>query len=109
METYHKIDSVFKRDPDNRHKTFLIGEYSRPEFELLADIDWTWTEKIDGTNIRIDVNETQTRFGGRSDNAQIPAFLVDHLRDKFPDNTIDKLDGAIVRYSERPINDEMKL
>ncbi len=37
MKKYHKIQSVFKRDAKNNHKTFLLGEYSRPEFEYLKD------------------------------------------------------------------------
>ena len=51
MELYHKIQSVFKRDPATNHKRFLMGEYSLPEFEYLANNEWVATEKIDGTNV----------------------------------------------------------
>ena len=64
MSKYHKIDSVFLRDPEN--KRFLIeGSFARPEFEYLKDLQWTWTEKIDGKNIRIYWNgEDSIRFEG---------------------------------------------
>lgn len=31
MDTYHKIQTVFKRNPANKHKTLLEGEYSLPD------------------------------------------------------------------------------
>lgn len=80
MREYHKIDSVFKRDPDNHYKTFLVGEWSRPEFGYLQDLPWVGTEKVDGTNIRLSRRDDGTvRIGGRTDNAQIPASLLDRL------------------------------
>lgn len=53
MNTYHKIQTVFKRNPDTNYKTLVIGDYTRPEFEYLKDNIWEFTEKVDGTNIRI--------------------------------------------------------
>jgi len=85
METYHKIQTVFKRDPATKYKTLLMGEWALPEFEYLCCNPWVFTEKIDGTNIRVDWDCTeQVRFGGRTDNAQIPVFLLDKLQDLFP-------------------------
>jgi len=82
---YHKIQTVFNRNPDTKYKTLLMNEWSRPEFEYLANNQWTWQEKIDGTNIRVQVNELgQIKFGGRTDNSQIPATLVNKLHDLFP-------------------------
>lgn len=81
MKEYHKIDSVYKRDERGK---FLLGEFSRPEFEYLKDNPWLWTEKIDGTNIRVFYNGAhQVHFGGRTENAQIPAKLVQHLEETF--------------------------
>lgn len=78
---YHKIDSVFFRDEKN--KRFLVeGQFSRPEFEYLKDVEWSWFEKIDGTNIRVYWDEKVT-FQGRDHNSQIPADLVNWLNDKF--------------------------
>jgi ATP-dependent RNA circularization protein (DNA/RNA ligase family) len=84
MEKYPKIQTVYKRDPDNNYKTLLMGTWALPEFEYLADNDWTWTEKIDGTNIRVDWNGEQVLFAGRTDKAQTPAFLLTRLKEIFP-------------------------
>ena len=83
MSEYHKIQTVYKRDPATKHKTLLIGEYSMPEFEYLATNKWIFTEKVDGTNIRIMWNGEGIVFGGRTDNAQIPAHLVTVLNAQF--------------------------
>jgi hypothetical protein len=83
MKEYHKIDSVFKRDMSNPRHPFIIGDWSEPEFEYLKDNQWEWTEKIDGTNIRVIFDGKEITFGGKSDNAQIPAILVNKLQDIF--------------------------
>lgn len=66
----------------------MEGVWALPEFDLLQDIDWVWTEKIDGTNIRIMWDGKQVRFGGKTDDAQIPTFLLKVLQDTF---TVDKM------------------
>lgn len=85
MKEYHKIDSVYKRDIKGK---FLLGQWSQPEFEYLADLSWQWTEKIDGTNIRImwqgdplDRRIRTVTFGGKTDNALIPTNLVNWLKE----------------------------
>ena len=83
MKQYHKIQTVYFRDPENNHKTLLEGTWAKPEFELLKDIDWVCTEKIDGTNIRIMWDGENVRFGGKTDNAQIPTILIEVLQDTF--------------------------
>ena len=80
---YHKIQTVFKRDPANRNKTLLEGEYSLPEFGYLANNKWVFTEKVDGTNIRVYLRDGKITFGGRTDRTQIPAPLVERLSDRF--------------------------
>jgi len=81
MKEYHKIQSIFKRD-EKTHK-FIEGKYSLPEFEYLKDNKWVMTEKIDGTNIRVMWDGEQLRYGGRTDNAQMPTFLLTKLQDLF--------------------------
>lgn len=44
---------------------------------------WYFTEKIDGTNIRIHWDGHKIEFGGRTDRAQIPAHLSNVLNDMF--------------------------
>lgn len=83
MKEYHKIDTVFKRDPATKHKSLMVGQYSNPAFEYLKDNIWTFTEKVDGTNIRVMFAGGQVSFGGKTDTASIPALLVDRLRTRF--------------------------
>ena len=83
MNEYHKIETVWKRDPATKHKTLLAGEWSRPEFDYLKNAQWWWDEKVDGTNIRIMWDGVDVRFGGKTDRAQIPAHLVEHLMEHF--------------------------
>lgn len=81
MKEYSKIQSIFKRD-EKSHK-FIEGAFSLPEFEYLKDNTWVWTEKIDGTNIRVFWDGEKVSFGGRTANAQIPVFLYDKLNELF--------------------------
>jgi hypothetical protein len=83
MNQYHKIQTVFKRDPETKFKTLLEGEYSLPEFKYLANNHWVFTEKVDGTNIRVMFDGNQIIFGGKTDNAQIPTPLLNNLNALF--------------------------
>ena len=83
METYHKIQTVFKRNPETKFKTLLEGNFSLPEFEYLQNNEWIFTEKVDGTNIRVMREAGKITFGGKTDRAQIPAQLVTRLNDTF--------------------------
>lgn len=83
MKEYHKIQTVFKRDPNTNYKTLIYGDYSLPEFEYLKDNNWVFTEKVDGTNIRVMFKNNKITFGGKTDKAQIPAFLVNKLNERF--------------------------
>ena len=83
MNEYHKIQTVFKRDMQKNGKTLLEGQWTLPEFEYLAGNRWVFTEKIDGTNIRVMFKGGAVTFGGKTDNAQIPAQLVARLNDRF--------------------------
>ena len=81
MKQYHKIQTVYKRD--EKTKQIIEGEYSMPEFEYLKDNQWVFTEKVDGTNIRIMWNGTAVTFGGKTDDAQMPVFLLYKLQELF--------------------------
>ena len=81
---YHKIQTVYKRDSVTNHKTLLEDQFSLPEFKFLQNNNWIWTEKVDGTNIRVMLNENgDINFGGKTDNAQIPTELVTKLISRF--------------------------
>jgi hypothetical protein len=83
MKEYHKIQTVFLRDPDNKYKTLLEGQFAKPEFEYLKDNTWVFTEKVDGTNIRVMWNGDTITFAGKTDRADIPKFLLEELEEMF--------------------------
>lgn len=87
MKEYHKINSLFKRDEQGR---LDMAAWSQPEFGYLADNEWEWEEKVDGTNIRVMFEAGVLKFGGKTDNAQIQATLFDRLNERF-DGQRDKL------------------
>jgi ATP-dependent RNA circularization protein (DNA/RNA ligase family) len=104
MTEYHKIQSIFKRDMTSKRKTLLEGQWTMPEFEFLAGNTWVFTEKVDGTNIRVIFQDGVVTFGGRTDDAQIPAQLVTRLNERFLPMAA-KLaeafpDGSAVLYGE---------
>lgn len=106
MIKYHKIQSIYKREGfklKNNSGKFIIGDYSMPEFELLKDIEWNWTEKVDGTNIRIQWNGASITIRGKSDNAQIPDFLRIKL------DTIFQNDKMIKKFKEMFSNEEQAI
>lgn len=81
MKEYHKIQTIFKRD--SKTKKIIIGDYSMMEFEFLKDNLWEFSEKVDGTNIRIMWDGSNVIFGSKTDDAQIPAALLYKLQDLF--------------------------
>lgn len=101
MFEYHKIETVFRRNPLNKNKTLIEGEYSKEEFLYLANNKWIGTEKVNGTNIRVHVG-ADIKFGGKTMNAQISTFLYDKLNELFPYDKVKEAlpDGEIVLYGE---------
>jgi len=83
MEPYHKITTVYKRDPKTKYKTLLEGKFALPEFKYLANNQWQFSEKVDGPNIRIMFDGEQLAVGGRTDKAQPSLSLVWRLHDIF--------------------------
>ena len=79
MEEYPKIQTVFKRNPKTKFKTLLEGDFSLPEFEFLSNNKWVFTEKVDGTNIRVMFDSEKITFAGKTDRAQIPKNLAVRL------------------------------
>lgn len=102
MNKYHKIQGLYKRDMNKNspnYSKFILGQYSIPEFELLKDIKWVWTEKIDGTNIRVCIYPLNEGIGfqGRTDKAEIPNHLLNKLKEIF---TKDKIFSLFVSNEE---------
>ena len=95
---YPKIETLFTRD----EKTFKVipTELRNKCYSLIKF--WEFTEKIDGTNIRIMWDGQKLTFGGRTDKADIPAPLVQHLMETV---SIEKLqekfgDTDVIIYGE---------
>jgi len=81
MSEYNKIQTIFKRDEKNLIK---IGDFTLEEFDILKNIKWECTEKIDGTNMRFEIDRklvsdgnynVTINIGGKTAAAQIPPKL----------------------------------
>ena len=83
MKEYHKIQTVYLRDPAMKYKTLLEGQFANPEFEYLKNDIWVFTEKVDGTNIRVQWDGEQVSFAGKTDRADIPGRLLEKLVELF--------------------------
>ena len=90
MIEYNKIDTLYKRDMEGTKK-LLEGEFRNPAVEFLKDNVWQFTEKIDGTNIRVYWDGHKVQFGGRTERAQIPAPLVNYLNSVFGTNEAEQI------------------
>lgn len=101
--TYQKINTIFMRDAKNVIMPY--GSFTEPEFEYLRGLKWRGEEKIDGTNMRIEVTKVpiwdggiegstingvkfNVRIVGKTDNAQIPKNLLKHMQEKYPDEKV---------------------
>jgi len=80
MQTYHKINSLYKRHVDGKKKGKLIeGEWATPEIGYLSNNLWEFTEKVDGTNIRVGYTPGMVVFGGRTEKSELPGPLSEWL------------------------------
>ena len=82
FKEYHKIITVWKRDPATKYKTLIWGEWATPEFEYLQDAVWSWTEKVDGTNIRLTWADGVVRLDGRHQRSQIRGENGNRIHDQ---------------------------
>lgn len=80
--TYHKISGPFKRDQDLR--LVVPGDFVSPVVEMLATSPvWLFTEKIDGTNVRLIWDGHNLSFNGRTNNANLHKDLEAKLTELF--------------------------
>lgn len=99
---YPKINTLFKRDEKNH---IILDAFTTPEFEYLKNNEWECTEKIDGTNIRIELEPDGIggfvlNYKGHTDEAQIPKHLYKKLQELFP---IEKMISAFVDPDHEPV------
>ena len=64
----------------------MKGQWALPEFQYLALNEWVFTEKVDGTNIRVmfDDFSNHVSFSGKTDRARMPPLLRKRLGELFP-------------------------
>jgi len=97
MNTYHKIQTVFLRDPENHYKTLLSGQFAKDEFGYLQNNKWVFTEKVDGTNIRIQYDGKEINVRGKSNNAQLHTDLLTNIL-----KMVEKSSGQFPKVFENP-------
>lgn len=82
---YPKIQTFFMRDTKN---LIIPDSCTRPEFGYLKQNLWECTEKIDGTNMRVEIHcdendEVSCRYCGRTEKANIPPHLLQKMQSLF--------------------------
>lgn len=87
---YHKIETPFERDMDGSKK-LIEGQFRSKYVKFLRNADWIFTEKVDGTNIRVCWDGHTFVFKGRTDKAIIPADLELKLLQTFLNNEMEEL------------------
>lgn len=94
---YQKIQTIFKRDAKN---VIIPTEFTLPEYEWLKNCKFSATEKIDGTNMRVEIESGKFTFGGKTDNAQVPTHLLKKMQEIFTEETLDKFFGEKTNWHE---------
>lgn len=86
---YHKIPSIYQRE-SVKPFNLIDGEYSSEELKLLENIEWVFTEKVDGTNVRIKWDGHTIYYGGRTESTAHPQFLIDKLDSIFGGDAVEQ-------------------
>ncbi len=81
MLPYGKTPNLYTLG-ENKKRDF--NSFTDPVFEYLYTNTWIFTEKVDGTNMRVIWNGETVEIRGRSDNASIPGDLYKALELQFP-------------------------
>ena len=90
MVEYNKIDTVFNRDIYGT-KRLIVDSWRNEAVEYLKDSRWQFTEKFDGTNIRVIWDGHSISFAGRTDKAIIPQHLLEYLNKIFSTQEVEQL------------------
>ena len=90
MKEYHKIETVYERDRAGSKK-LIEGVFRNEAVDFLANNIWIFTEKIDGTNIRVHWDGHNVEFAGRTDKSEIPNILLCKLEETFCNNETEEL------------------
>lgn len=104
MKEYHKIDGLWKRDTET--KKLLPDAFRNDAVEFLKYLPWRFTEKVDGTNVRVVWDGHKVSFWGRTDNANIPTPILRKLEELFGGEVNEQIfeehfgDKQVVLYGE---------
>jgi hypothetical protein len=103
FDLYPKIYGPYKRFTEGDKKNQLNrDQLTNPAFGTLMNAPWVFTEKVDGTNIRIGWDGYEVRIGGRTDRAQLPGDLLSTLQQMFPEELMEQTfgDSPAILYGE---------
>ncbi|MCQ2737230.1 MAG: RNA ligase family protein [archaeon] len=108
---YQKINSLYYRD-EKTNKIQPERGYVKPEFELLKDLKWEATEKVDGINTSIVITKKapeeggyDIKFRGKTEHANMPITLINKLT-KISETFKPKLSEFLENFE---IGDEIEL
>lgn len=90
IREYHKIPTIYNRATDGSKK-LIEGSWRDETVQYLSKNDWIFTEKIDGTNIRVYWDGHNVSFYGRTERANIPSHLFNKLLELFSTNEVEQL------------------
>lgn len=100
MNTYTKIETIYVRDTEGAKK-LIEGKFRNETVELLRNVEWICTEKIDGTNIGVIWDGHRVSYQGRTERAQIPAHLMNKLLELFGGDANEELFEQ--KFGETPV------
>ncbi len=86
--TYQKIPTLYLTDKKTK---LCTCEYSNNLFGYLSTLEWVFTEKIDGTNLRIVWDGFNISFLGRTNDAIFEDDVLIYLNETYNNNGFKKL------------------
>lgn len=87
---YQKISGPYKRDPETN--LIIPGAWFDPSLQALAySDDWYFTEKVDGTNVRVLWDGYTASYAGRTDRASFSSVQASALAKFFAGATRETL------------------
>lgn len=98
---YEKILAPFARD-DSKSKFVNKEKWSKPEFEMLQNIDWLWTLKMDGTCIVVRWNGDKVSLLGHTDKTQFNERTKSYLEGLFCTSEAETIFEDL--YGEQPVD-----
>ena len=93
---FYKISGPFKRQTEKGpdHNKLKIGEWYDSAFDTLQNAQWNWTEKLDGTNVRVHWDGHRVSMAGRTDRAQLHGDLTGYIQDTFTEELFEQAFGS---------------